>query len=146
MRLLEGHTPDTPIGDLALSADGSQLYTAGHDGTIRRWDLVRGDRELVVAGSSPCASVALSSEGDWLGWTTSTRSYLRSLKDGGQDVLIRGRSDNSWGQVRFAPSGSTVVVADRHLSAWRIWHGGALQTLRMPNDRVARTAALAFSP
>ncbi len=142
MRLLEGHTPDTLISDLALSAEGSQLYTAGHDGTIRRWDLVGGDRELLVRDNLPCVSVALAPSGAWLGWTTASSAHLRSLRKKDSDRVVRGPRANSWSRIRFSPDSRVAVVGDRSLS---VCSPGS-SAPRMLGERVALTNALAFSP
>lgn len=46
VRWLEGHTAN--VNEARFSADGTKLYTASHDGTIRRWDVGAGRMEAVL--------------------------------------------------------------------------------------------------
>ena len=52
---------------LAFSADGSQLATAGHDGTVRIWDPSSGEQLLALDGHDALvSSVAFSPDGSQL--------------------------------------------------------------------------------
>ncbi|MBL8625379.1 MAG: protein kinase [Myxococcales bacterium] len=61
--VLRGH--DGNVNDVEFTPDGRGLWTAGQDGTIRRWDLATGEA-VVLHDREPVETVLPTPDGRWL--------------------------------------------------------------------------------
>jgi WD40 repeat protein len=58
---LRGHGND--VNDLALTMDGHTLFSASHDGTMRRWNLASGQQEATYTVGAPVLALAVNDDG-----------------------------------------------------------------------------------
>lgn len=95
--VLQGHTD--AIADLAFAPDGSTLYSAGRDLTLRSWDLADASSTVLAQISDPSALV-VSDDGRWLADTS-----------GGGTVTVR-RADTGAIVLRTEPRRSGAQLLD----------------------------------
>jgi WD40 repeat protein/DNA-binding SARP family transcriptional activator len=87
------------VNDLAFSADGSRVASAGADSTARVWDSETGTRVLTLHDSAPLATVTFSPDGSKLGSVSDdgiARVWALDLDDLipiAHDRLTRGFTD-----------------------------------------------------
>src|SRR5262249_28604090 len=124
------------VDAVAFSPDGSQLATGSHDGTVRIWDIAKGQQlRQINAHTTPSVNpvycVAWSSDGKQL----ISGSLDRSLKlwDAGAGTLIRefkgykekesekGHRDGVF-SVALSPDGKLVASSssDRTIKIWNV--------------------------
>jgi WD40 repeat protein len=123
------------IDQVAFSADGESLATAGRDGTARVWDLVNGQEVARLPHQAPVHSLAFSPHGTQLLTASSDgtarlwdlpsgRERLRSVHPGGSENVAFSPRDRL-----VASSGSDGSIGLWHLvsgdQALTIVHGGS---------------------
>lgn len=154
VRTLAGHeTGDETDGgaggvtDLAFSADGMTLATAGTDGTVRLWEVESGTEVAVLrSGGNRPDALAFDPTGERLAvagkdapvevWEVSSEDRLGALNAEPQ------------GEVAWSPDGQTIVTNTREASdAARVilWDAGTLSA-REPAPGPVQADQLAFSP
>ncbi len=128
------------MNDGALSPDGTTLYAAMDDGSLRTWDLIRGREGLkipahaveatCVAASPDAITLASGSEDGTLVILEAGSGRIRH-KMPAHDQLIR--------RVVFSPDGKVVATAsgDKSVKLWDVTSGAALRTLAGHTDEVA---------
>lgn len=108
--ILTGHTDR--IRNLAVSADGTRISTAGGDTTIRMWDQTGGQTLFVLRGHTHYVEgVAFTPDG-------------RLLVSGARDKTLRlwnvGRHAGSINAIAFAPGGDLIATAGADGTA-KLW-------------------------
>jgi RNA polymerase sigma factor (sigma-70 family) len=145
LRRLDGHAPRWVVG-VDLAPDGRTALSAGLDGTVRLWDLERGeevrrfdghDGGVVTVAVSPDGRTALSGgqDGTLRVWDVGSGRRLR---------LLRGHA----GQVRcvrFLPGGSRAVSGGGDATI-RLWDVEAGKELRRLEGHAAEPMTVAVSP
>lgn len=65
VKTLAGHSPNTAVSTVSISADGKTAVSGGDDGTIRLWDLVAGKEKKKLTGghAKEVTCVALTPDG-----------------------------------------------------------------------------------
>jgi WD40 repeat protein/energy-coupling factor transporter ATP-binding protein EcfA2 len=159
-RLVPGpETRDALVGILAVAVPGhtqavtsatflsGRLVTAGHDGTVRLWDLAaKPPAELVVAGGlGPIASLALSPDGR----TAATAGFDRSvrlwdLQSRTELAVLKGHTDVVY-SVAFSPDGRLLASGSYDHTA-RLWDVAGRQPLATLTGHALNVKPVAFSP
>jgi len=95
---------------LAFTADGKLLYSAGWDGTIRRWE-VAGRKQLPPpAGTRATDLVAVSPDGQTLAYVDDVGIvHVVDSKDGSDQRTFKQR-DLSYSQLVFSPDGRRLAA------------------------------------
>ena len=144
LRLLQGHT--AAVNGIGIR--GSQLYTAGSDGTVRRWDLALPHQRLLDVPGEP-ASVAVSPSG---------RLLAIGFADGGLRLYTLpglsslGQADDSHGEevqrLDFSPDGALLASAgfDGTARIWVVTPNGGLERRHTLTGHTDAVHAVAFSP
>ncbi len=144
LRTLAGHRG--PLTCVAFRPDGKYLAAAGHDRTIRLWDVVTGKVVRTLQGHADVVTgLAFSPAGDRLAsasldetiklWDVETGRELRTLKGHQSDVLY----------VAFAPKGKHLASTslDGTIKLWDAQSGRELLTLR---GHTSDVWSVAFGP
>ncbi|WP_284748327.1 hypothetical protein [Amycolatopsis sp. RTGN1] len=109
------------LNKIALSADGQQVASGSHDGTVRLWNAAGNDPPRVLHGHDGWVfGVAFSRDGKWLasgGEDGTVR--LWSLADGGSPAVFR-RHEGPVDAVAFSPDGLHLASAGAD-GAVRVW-------------------------
>jgi WD40 repeat protein len=109
---LRGHADKVAGG--GFSADGTALYSASWDGTVRRWDVATGIGEVILRGD-PIQVMLMAPVGDRFLVGYDGRFALHG-PDGQQLHELRGANISSssvWGKKQFSPDGKSVVIASK---------------------------------
>jgi WD40 repeat protein/beta-lactamase regulating signal transducer with metallopeptidase domain len=111
IRDFPGHT--ALVYTLAITPDGKRLVTAGHDKSIRIWDLDSGQQLNNLASAAGVRSLALSPDGKTLLTGSLDDNFLTfwdmdTLKEKGrQEMPAKGRVS----RVKYSPDGKKIAVA-----------------------------------
>ncbi|HYN62638.1 MAG TPA: hypothetical protein VET87_24315, partial [Rubrivivax sp.] len=139
------------IDQVAFSADGDSLASAGRDGTARVWDLVNGQEVVRLPHQAPVQSLAFSPDGAQLLTASSDgTARLWDLPSGRERLraVHPGGSEN----VGFSPRDRLVASggSDGSIGLWRLTSGD--QALSMIHggsgvgDPVSAIAAVGMAP
>jgi WD40 repeat protein len=144
LRLLQGHT--AAVNGIAVR--GSELFSAGSDGTVRRWSLPLPHQRLLDVGGEP-ASVAVSPDGRLLAMGSAEgRLSLHSLPD----LQATWRDDAAHAEelqrLAFSVDGSLLASAgfDGKARLWRVLPTAALEPIHTLAGHGDAVHAVAFSP
>jgi WD40 repeat protein len=144
VRLLQGHTAAVN----GITVRGTKLYSAGSDGTVRRWDLSLPHQRLLDVPGEP-ASAAVSPDGRFLALGFADGAlHLHSLPD---LALLWADSDAHTADLQrlaFSADGSRLASGgfDNRARIWRVLPIGALEALHTLEGHDDAVHAVAFSP
>src|SRR5262249_12855714 len=120
LRPFDGH--DLAVTSLALTSDGSRVFSGSADGTIRRWDVEGNQPPMVfpIMPKSPINAIALSAQGTLLlagcdDWSV----RVLDAQTGKQRGRFNGHSERV-SAVAFSPSGKLAASGsqDRTIRLW----------------------------
>lgn len=125
------------VHTVALSPDGSALFTGGLDATTRRWNLATGATEWIYRQNGPVTALAISRDGKWLaqgdftGGITVLRpsdgrvlARLKGVANQPVDLDPRTGAEKGVSELRFLESESTeagpprLAVLTRESTTW----------------------------
>jgi WD40 repeat protein len=143
VRIFEGH--DEMVRCVAVSPDGKQLLSGGHDRTIRLWELETGKQLGLFEGhTGEVRSVAFAPDG---------KTFLST----GQDGMLRhweiqsGKElhNQSFGApaptVTYSPDGKTALVG-LDGGSLHLWDVANWQDVRELQGHTSHVVCVAFSP
>lgn len=131
---------------VVFDKDGSHLFSAGYDGTVREWDLVKRKQARTFTGPTGTVwTIDISSDGKRLaaaGEDTIIRMW--DLDSQRPPTLLRGHSRNIW-DVHFSPDGRRLASGsfDNTVRLWDVHTGRELKTLTGHTQAIV---GLDFSP
>jgi WD40 repeat protein len=131
---------------LAFGADGTHLFSAGYDATIREWDLTQ--RRALRVFKGPHGTV----------WTLDISPDGKRLAAAGEDTIIRiwnlnaanpsaqlrGHTRNVW-EVRFSPDGKRLASGGFDGSI-RLWDVDGARAVKILTGHRQAVVGLDFSP
>ena len=138
-----------PVMDVAFAKQGSVLFSASLDGTVRAFDLVRYRNFRTFTSPSPVqfSALAVDPSGEVVaaGSTDSFQVFLWSVQTGKLlDILTGHEAPISC--LEFCPSGTNQLASgswDRTVRIWNVFgRSRAVESLTISND----VLALAFRP
>jgi WD40 repeat protein/DNA-binding SARP family transcriptional activator len=152
LRTLEGHVDVfglvRDVNAIVFSSDGTRVYTASNDQTVRTWDTATGRLLSTLAGHTRgVRSMALAPDGKSLvtGAADET-ARVWDLATGEQMLVLRGHRGIVFG-VAFSPNGERIATAgadDRTAKVWDARSGRELVTFA--DHRGIPVGGIAFSP
>lgn len=147
----EGHTQ--AINEVIFNSEGTILFSASDDKTIRIWNTQSGNGVATLVHDSEVKSIALSYDGLLL--ASGTRSgtiYVWNLGDNKQKYILKGHSD-SINDITFSPNGALIATAsnDETAGVWDTKTGIELskltsRQLQLPQYTQGPVNKVAFSP
>jgi WD40 repeat protein len=153
LQLARPFVPDTAVGRLAFSPDGTRLFglmdavtKPKASAAIILWDIA--SRELVRAaghGTEGIVALASSPDGKLLASSGESKTQLWDLASGREVAGIA--SDGSWGQsLAFAPDGRTLAVGSQQtIKLWDVAGDGRRPPLTLDTETLT-VCAVAYSP
>jgi eukaryotic-like serine/threonine-protein kinase len=134
---------------IALSADGTVLFTGVRNRLIHRWDLNGGPSSTKASFDWPLRSLGCSPDGKWLVTTSGEEENAAQLWDGSTlkpiRTLMRHQDKNDIWNVAFSPDNQRVATthADQLIRVWTLASPSPPLTLRGHGGEVR---AACFSP
>jgi WD40 repeat protein len=137
------------VNCVAFNSDGTQLATACHDGTIRTWDIAKGQQiRQINAHTTPAVShvycVAWSPDGKQLVsgsydrslklWDASNGNLIREFKPYKEKEFDKGHRDGVF-CAAFTKDGKFLVTgsSDHTVKIWNVADGSVARELTNPN-------------
>ncbi|KAF9530143.1 WD40-repeat-containing domain protein [Crepidotus variabilis] len=138
-----------PISSVAFAKQGSVLFSASLDGTVRAYDLIRYRNFRTFTSPSPvqfsCLAVDPSGEVVAAGSTDSFEVYLWSVQTGKLLDVMAGHT-GPVSSLAFAPSGANVLATVSWDKTMRIWNVFNRTRTVEPFELNSDCLALAFRP
>ena len=107
--VLKGH--ELPVEDMAFSRDGQLLVSAGDDGTVRVWNVGKGEVQAVCIGHQAMVlAVAISPDGQTIASASVDGSVKLWDPFTGQERLTLSHDGRRAAGVAFSPDGQMLAV------------------------------------
>ncbi len=104
------------VHDLAFSADGKWLATAGHEAEVGIWDATNGSSAHFFEPYTPARTVCFSDNGKYVAFGTGTREgrlLVRTLSSGKEKQNINTGRGGGIGCLDFARDSKSIVAGCR---------------------------------
>ena len=131
---------------LKFDQDGTHLFSAGYDGTIREWDLAhRSQIRVLRAKGATIWTIDLSPDGKRIA-AAGEDAIIRiwNLDSPSPPAELRGHSRNIW-EVRFSPDGKRLASCSFDYSV-RLWDAVAIRPLKTLSGHKQSCVGLDYSP
>ena len=138
---------------LAFTSDGRILYSAGLDGTIRRWDVAARKQLPPPTGVHGSEVVTASPDGQTLAYADDFgHVHVVDAKDGSERRTLN-RPDVNYSQLAFSPDGGRLAggaagAGEVHTVVWDVKTGDEVCRFHWPlgRDPNSNVEAFSFSP
>ncbi len=152
LRVLQGHSAG--IGRIAVHAaagigQGAQVFSAGNDGTVRRWDIAPLPAQQLVDLPGPAISAALAPSGQYVAVGFDSGAVrLYTLPD----MRLVGEQEKAHSNIviclSFNAAGTLLASAslDKTAKLWAVAPDGTLTAQQAFSGHTDAVHALAFSP
>ena len=138
-----------PVSDVAFAKQGSVLFTASLDGTVRAYDLIRYRNFRTFTSPSPvqfsCLAVDPSGEVVAAGSTDSFEVFLWSVQTGKLLDILTGH-EGPISSLAFSPSGNNQLASaswDRTVRVWNVFgRSRAVEPFTLTSDALAWLSVL----
>lgn len=143
--LKELHHPDGAT-TVAFSSDGARLFSAGYDGTIREWDVARGNQVRAIrASGAPIWTLDVSPDGKRLAAAGEDKIIrIWNLDSSAPPAQLRGHTRNIW-EIRFSPDGRRLASCSFDYSV-RLWDAEHILPLKTLAGHQQSCVGLDYSP
>lgn len=138
---------------LAFTADGRTLFSAGWDGPIRRWDVVKQTQLPIPKGIRGSATVAASPDGKTLAYEDDAGTIRLVDASSGIERQTLRVADASYDQLLFSPDGKRLAgggtIGDKvHIAIWDLADGKLFRRWDWPKGRDPHSTieVLSFTP
>jgi WD40 repeat protein len=130
------------IDDVAFSADGKLLATAGRDATARVWDVSSGQEMLRLQHGAPVSAVSFSRDGALLS-TASVDGAARVWELSSGKERLRAAQPGGAETVEFSPDGSVAAAGAMNgaVEIWKLDRGDQVAALTQADSVNAVNAA-----
>ena len=144
---LAGHPKATAIWSVAYSSDGRRLASAGHDQTIKLWDVNTGLAIHTLVTGRTALAVAFQPGGSRL--ASAGNDQTVTLWDVGTGQVIRTFQPShtqAIDELAYSPGGKTLATSSRDgtIKLWDSDAGSLIRTFKDHHDGVS--SGIVFSP
>ena len=134
------------VSELSPLGVPGQFVTAGHDGVIKAWKVLKPQhRNAVTDSAADLLSVAFSPDGTVIAYA-GLHMAVRLLKSGSNEpiAVLDGHQPPVWSAV-FSPDGSTLATGDSGGQVW-FWDVKGGHSLAVAKGHSGTVHSLAYSP
>ena len=145
IRVIDVSSEGGPVNHVAYSPDGALLATAGEDGAVRVWAVLRGNLVQTLNGHENRANYVSFSPDDELLASAGDDGTVRLWDQDGNEVAVLEMPDNGVNSVEFSPDSTLLVVTTDAGDVW-VWDVADESVLFELEGHAAPSYHALFSP